>query len=68
MGVPRYVVLSDSTLQAIASARPQNRDDLTKIKGVGPRTLAKFGDDVLSLMRESLAPTACNKYLKKWGH
>ena len=52
MGVPRYVVLTDSALRAIAETRPQSRDDLARIKGVGPRTLAKFGDEVLWLAGE----------------
>jgi superfamily II DNA helicase RecQ len=50
MGVPRYVVLTDSALRAIAETRPQSRNDLARIKGVGPRILAKFADDVLSLV------------------
>jgi ATP-dependent DNA helicase RecQ len=47
MGVPGYAVLTDATLRAIASARPQNRGELARIVGVGPRTLAKFGDGLL---------------------
>ncbi|HEV7365152.1 MAG TPA: ATP-dependent DNA helicase RecQ [Gemmatimonadales bacterium] len=56
MGVPRYVVLTDSALRAIAETRPGTRGDLARIKGVGPRSLAKFGDDLLTLLRPSKAP------------
>jgi ATP-dependent DNA helicase RecQ len=49
MGVPPYLVLSDSTLQAIAEQRPQHRYELARIRGVGPRTLAKFGSELLQL-------------------
>ena len=47
MGVPAYTVIPDGVLQAIAGAQPQSRLDLARIRGVGPRTLAKFGDDIL---------------------
>jgi ATP-dependent DNA helicase RecQ len=49
MGVPPYLVLTNATVRAIAEARPQNRQELTRIRGVGPRTLAKFGDALLGL-------------------
>jgi ATP-dependent DNA helicase RecQ len=47
MGVPEYAVIPDGVLHAIASAQPRSRLDLARIKGVGPRTLARFGDDLL---------------------
>ena len=47
MGVPEYAVIPDGVLHAIAAARPQSRLDLARIRGVGPRTLAKFADDLL---------------------
>lgn len=50
MGVPAYAVVPDGVLQSIARGQPQSRLDLARIKGVGPRTLAKFGDDLLSLI------------------
>jgi superfamily II DNA helicase RecQ len=51
MGVPAYVVLPDATLRAIAHERPQGRLDLARIRGIGPRTLAKFSDDLLNLTK-----------------
>ena len=50
MGVPDYAVIPDGVLHAIASAQPRSRLDLARIRGVGPRTLAKFADDLLSLV------------------
>jgi ATP-dependent DNA helicase RecQ len=50
MGVPDYAVIPDGVLHAIASAQPRSRLDLARIKGVGPRTLAKFGDDLLGIV------------------
>jgi ATP-dependent DNA helicase RecQ len=49
MGVPPYLVIPDRVLQAISEARPRTRLDLAHIRGVGPRTLAKFADELLSL-------------------
>nr|MBA3445028.1 ATP-dependent DNA helicase RecQ [Gemmatimonadales bacterium] len=47
MGVPAYTVLPDGVLHAVALARPQTRLDLARVRGIGPRTLAKFGDPLL---------------------
>jgi ATP-dependent DNA helicase RecQ len=49
MGVPAYVVLPDSALRAIVEERPRSRYELARIRGVGPRTLAKFGDELVRL-------------------
>jgi ATP-dependent DNA helicase RecQ len=53
MGVPQYMILLDSTLRAIAEHRPESRDELARIRGIGPRKLAKFGDDLLRILSES---------------
>jgi superfamily II DNA helicase RecQ len=53
MGVPAYAVIPDSTLLSIADRRPRSRWELARIRGVGPRTLAKFGDDLLRLSERS---------------
>ena len=49
MGVPSFLIVSDAVLRAIAAAQPESRMDLARISGVGPRLLAKFGDDLLRL-------------------
>jgi predicted flap endonuclease-1-like 5' DNA nuclease len=48
MGLPPFQVITDAVLRAIAEARPQSRSELARIRGVGPRALAKFADDLLS--------------------
>jgi ATP-dependent DNA helicase RecQ len=52
MGVPRYRVLSDAALDALASGKVRDRASLARLPGVGPRALAKFGDELLRLVAE----------------
>ena len=47
LGVPEYRVLTNAALLTIATGRPQTREELARIPGVGPRILAKFGYAVL---------------------
>ena len=49
MGVPPYLIIPDGVLQAISEARPRSRLELAHIRGVGPRTLAKFADQLLTM-------------------
>lgn len=52
LGVPHFVVMTDAALEAVASARPQTLAELGKIRGVGPRALAKFGPALLPLVAD----------------
>jgi ATP-dependent DNA helicase RecQ len=49
MGVPGYTILTDAALRGIAESRPSSRPELARVRGVGPRVLAKFGNDLLRL-------------------
>ncbi|MBA2627485.1 MAG: ATP-dependent DNA helicase RecQ [Gemmatimonadales bacterium] len=48
--VPPYVIFHDKTLIAIAAARPQNRDGLLRVKGMGDAKLDAYGDALLQLL------------------
>ena len=48
--VPAYVVLHDATLRELAALRPQTIDELAGVKGFGPVKLARYGDDLLSVL------------------
>jgi ATP-dependent DNA helicase RecQ len=50
--VPAYVVFHDSTLAAIATARPEQAEQLRAVKGVGPAKLAAYGPALLTLLAE----------------
>jgi len=49
-GVPAYVVFHDSTLRAIAQARPANVEALGTIAGLGERRLANYGAALLAVV------------------
>jgi len=51
--VPPYVVFHDSTLAAIAAARPGDAEALRRVKGVGPAKLEAYGAAVLRLVGAS---------------
>ena len=50
--VPAYVVFHDSTLHEIAAVRPQTREELSAISGVGPTKLERYADGVLSAVAD----------------
>jgi hypothetical protein len=50
MAVPAYAIVSDAALRAISEAQPKSRSELSRIRGLGPRALAKFGEDLLRVL------------------
>jgi ATP-dependent DNA helicase RecQ len=50
-GVPAYVVLHDSTIDGIASARPATLGELRNISGIGDKKLEHYGNELLALVR-----------------
>ncbi|MFT4597515.1 MAG: superfamily II DNA helicase RecQ, partial [Paracrocinitomix sp.] len=52
--VAPYVVFHDSTLRAIARAKPETEQELTAISGIGPAKLENYGDDVLDVVASAL--------------
>jgi hypothetical protein len=55
-GLPRYCVFGDSVLRGIASARPKTMRALFEVKGMGPERCGKYGEDILRLVEQALAP------------
>ena len=54
-GMPPYIVFSDRTLVAIATARPAKPSELARISGVGPKKLEEWGSAVLETVRSASA-------------
>jgi ATP-dependent DNA helicase RecQ len=50
-GMPPYVVASDRTLRELAEIRPQSIAELQGIYGIGPAKAARYGEDLLSVLR-----------------
>jgi RecQ family ATP-dependent DNA helicase len=49
-GVPSYVIFHDSTLEALAAIRPQSREALERVRGIGPAKLEAYGEALLGLL------------------
>ena len=46
-----YQVFTNQTLGTIAADRPATLEELEAIKGMGPKRVAKFGDEILEVVR-----------------
>jgi ATP-dependent DNA helicase RecQ len=53
LGVPPYVIFHDKTLTQMAVFKPNSREDLLQINGVGERKAKQFGDAFLSAIKAS---------------
>jgi ATP-dependent DNA helicase RecQ len=53
MGMPPYVVMHDSTLDAICVRLPSNIDQLIQIPGIGEKRAERFGAAILKVLKAS---------------
>jgi ATP-dependent DNA helicase RecQ len=51
-GVPAYVIFHDATLRQIAVQLPSTLAELAAVNGVGESKLAKYGQQILDLLRD----------------
>ncbi|MEN9823543.1 MAG: helicase RecQ, partial [Actinomycetota bacterium] len=51
-GKPAYTVLDDKTLRAICTAKPATLAQLSRVKGIGPAKLEKYGEAVLAVIAD----------------
>jgi len=49
-GMPPYVIFHDSTLVALAAVRPRDRDQLRRVRGIGPAKLDAYAEALLGLL------------------
>lgn len=47
-----YKVMQNVTIEAIAEARPKTLEELETIKGMGPKKIAQFGEEILETVRQ----------------
>jgi superfamily II DNA helicase RecQ len=50
INLPEYIVCHNATLIAVAQAKPQNLEELSKVKGLGTQKVAKYGDDIMAIL------------------
>ena len=60
--VPAYVVLHNSHLEDIAARKPQSIHELGSIKGIGLRRAARYGEELLALVRGEESDGAPNSH------
>jgi DNA helicase II / ATP-dependent DNA helicase PcrA len=53
--VPSYVVMHNSTRDAIARAQPSTVVALSRCPGIGPTKIERYGDDILVVVERALA-------------
>ncbi|MBN1590558.1 MAG: DNA helicase RecQ [Pirellulales bacterium] len=53
-GVPAFVIFPDTTLRALAAARPTDLDALGEVYGIGEKKLMDFGEVLIKLIGEYL--------------
>jgi ATP-dependent DNA helicase RecQ len=51
-GVPPYVIFHDSTLVAMAQAKPRGREELARLPGIGEAKLSRYGAAFLAVIAE----------------
>jgi ATP-dependent DNA helicase RecQ len=54
-GVPSFVIFHDSTMMQLVMQRPQNRDGLAQISGIGAQKLERYGAALLDVLRAHAA-------------
>jgi len=53
-GLPKYMVLTNRQMAAIATTRPSSLTDLHGIAGIGDAKVGSYGEDILALVKASL--------------
>jgi ATP-dependent DNA helicase PIF1 len=52
LGKPAYSIFTNAVLDDIYVKLPTTRDELSAIKGIGPKKLDMFGDDILAIVAQ----------------
>ncbi|TML86653.1 MAG: ATP-dependent DNA helicase UvrD2 [Actinobacteria bacterium] len=54
-GVPAFVIFHDTTLAAVAEAKPRDRHALLALPGMGPVKADRYGDELLAVVAEHVS-------------
>lgn len=64
MSVPAYVVLTDKSIEEIASAKPTTLFALEEVEGIGQKRIENYGDELLTVIQDYLRTQQHRKNLK----
>ena len=65
--VPAFLVLSDATLEDIARLRPTTTEHLLKVRGVGMKKIADFGNRIVAAVAQHCSATSMETNLEPNG-
>ena len=51
--IPAYIVFSDKTLKEMSAKRPQNKEEMLEVNGVGEVKFERYGEQFLELLRNA---------------
>ena len=51
--IPAYIVFSDKTLKDMSAKRPQNKEEMLEVNGVGEVKFERYGEQFLELLRNA---------------
>ncbi len=52
LDVPPYIIFGDKTVEDLILRKPQSEEELSLVFGLGERKIQKFGEEILSIIRE----------------
>jgi ATP-dependent DNA helicase RecQ len=63
-GVPAYVILTDRSIEQIASEKPITHIDLEAVEGIGQKRMDDYGEEILGVVQEYLRTQTHKNNLK----
>ena len=54
--LPVYIVLRNDAINNISKTLPKDLETLADVKGIGPTTLERYGEDILEVLKNVEAP------------
>jgi ATP-dependent DNA helicase RecQ len=51
--LPPYIIFHDTTLMSMAELKPQNKEQMLAISGVGEKKFEKYGDEFLAVLKKN---------------
>ena len=52
-GVPTYIIMTERTILSIVERPPVDLEELRDLKGIGPKTMELYGEDLLNIIAET---------------